>query len=145
MSELKAQGRVIFIAPAASGVSKSTGRDWMSQEYVIEIPGQYPRKICFRLFGQDRINEAHIQMGEEIEVYFDIDAREYNGRWFNSINAYRISRTTSDGATPMEQPAPYAPQYGQPYAQPAPMQAPATQAEPFNGTPASSPADDLPF
>lgn len=133
---MEAQGKVIAVLPAQSGVSKATGRDWMSQEYVIEVPGQYPRKICFRLFGQDRINEAHIQMGEEIKIEFDIDAREWNGRWFNSINAFRVSHATD---TMANQPMPTAP--FEPYGQPAPM----PQAAPFSNSPVSSEADDLPF
>lgn len=132
---MEAQGKVIAVLPAQSGISKSTGRDWMSQEYVIEVPGQYPRKICFRLFGQDRINESHIQMGDEIKIDFDIDAREWNGRWFNSINAFRITHVTDSQEQNMPQ------QPFEPYGQPAPM----PQAAPFNGTPASSEADDLPF
>ena len=48
-------GRVIAVLPANSGVSQRTGNSWMSQEYVIEVPGQYPRKCLFRIFGEDRI------------------------------------------------------------------------------------------
>lgn len=154
---MDAQGKVIFISQILSGVSKSTGRDWVTQEYVIEVPGQYPRKICFSIFGQDRINEAHIQMGDEVIVSFDIDAREYNGRWFNSIRAYRVVHV--DPNAPMQgQSAPFNQMQGQPapfnqYAQPAPaqpmqqpvQQTPFTQANPFDGAPASSDADDLPF
>ena len=83
-------GKVIAILPANSGVSQRTGNPWMSQEYVIEVPGQYPRKCMFRIFGEDRIKQFNIQMGEDITVQFDIDAHEYNGRWFNSIRAYDV-------------------------------------------------------
>ena len=132
---MEAEGKIIFISAIASGISKSTGREWMSQEFVIEVPGQYPRKINFRLFGQDRINNAHIQMGDEVKVSFDIDARESQGRWFNSINAYRIEHVAA-GQPQMSQPS-------QPFAQPAPQ--PPFQAEPFAGAPSATPADDLPF
>ena len=74
-------GRVIAVLPANSGVSARTGNPWMSQEYVIEVPGQYPRKCLFRIFGEDRIKQFNIQMGEDITVSFDIDAHEYQGRW----------------------------------------------------------------
>ena len=69
-------GKVIAILPANSGVSARTGNPWMSQEYVIEVPGQYPRKMLFRVFGEDRIKQFSIQPGEEITVQFDIDAHE---------------------------------------------------------------------
>ena len=86
-------GKVIAILQANSGVSARTGNSWMSQEYVIEVPGQYPRKMMFRVFGEDRIKQFNIQAGEDITVQFDIDAREYNGRWYNDIRAYNVIKS----------------------------------------------------
>ena len=71
---MELSGKVIAVLPANSGVSQRTGNAWMSQEYVIEVPGQYPRKCMFRIFGEDRIKQFNIQMGEDITVSFDIDA-----------------------------------------------------------------------
>ena len=138
-------GKVIAILPANSGVSQRTGNPWMSQEYVIEVPGQYPRKCMFRIFGEDRIKQFNIQMGEDITVQFDIDAHEYNGRWFNEIRAYNIQR----GA--VMPPVAGAPVAGAPDASPFPPQQPmggTDAAAPF--PPAQEPAgegstDDLPF
>lgn len=124
-------GKIIAVLPANSGVSQRTGNAWMSQEYVIEVPGQYPRKCMFRLFGEDRIKQFNIQMGEELTVSFDIDAHEYNGRWFNEIRAFNISR----GAAPVA-----APVAGAPAAQPA-VENPFPPAEPAS----EGSADDLPF
>ena len=84
-------GKVIAILQANSGVSARTGNPWMSQEYVIEVPGQFPRKMMFRVFGEDRIKQFNIQAGKEITVQFDIDAHEYNGRWFNEIRAFSVT------------------------------------------------------
>ena len=81
-------GKIIAVLPANSGVSARTGNPWMSQEYVLETHDQFPRKCCFRIFGEDRIKQFNIQAGEELTVSFDIDAREYQGRWFNSINEW---------------------------------------------------------
>ena len=136
---MEAQGKVIAILEARSGVSKA-GREWMSQEYVIETPGQYPKKICFNLFGADRINEAHIQMGEDIIVEFDIDAREWQGRWFTSINAFRVTRPAAVApmaGEPTMQDAPFA---ADPFSQPAPM-----QNAPFSDSLPIDSGDDLPF
>ena len=85
-------GRIIAVLPAQSGVSARTGNNWMSQDYVIEVPGQFPRKCLFRIFGEDRIKQFSIQQGEDLTVQFDIDAHEFNGRWFNDIRAYNIIR-----------------------------------------------------
>ena len=123
---MEAQGKVIAILEVCSGVSKA-GREWMSQEYVIETPGQYPKRICFNLFGADRINEAHIQMGEDIIIEFDIDAREWQGRWFNSIRAWKVERAGAQQPAPMD---------GAPF--PPPSAAPVDFA-------AGDEKDDLPF
>ena len=117
-------GKIIAVLPANSGVSQRTGNAWMSQEYVIEVPGQFPRKCVFRLFGEDRIKQFNIQNGEELTIQFDIDAHEYNGRWFNEIRAYNVIR---GGAAVAVAGAPA----------PAPAPAPAAPAE--------DTGDDLPF
>lgn len=51
--------------PAKSGVSARTGNPWMTQEYVIEVPGQYPKKCAFSIFGEDRIKQFNLQPGEQ--------------------------------------------------------------------------------
>lgn len=94
-------GTIIAVLPAQRGTSQRTGNTWMRQEYVIEVPGQYPKKMCFTLFGEDRIKQFDIHQGEQnITVQFDIDAHEYNGKWFNEIRAYNILRPYNNGAAP---------------------------------------------
>ena len=85
-------GRIIAILEAKSGTSSKTGNTWMMQEYVIEVPGQYPRHCAFTVFGEDRIKQLNIQMGEDLTVQFDIDARDYKGRWYNDFRAYNVIR-----------------------------------------------------
>ena len=133
-------GKVIAILPANSGVSQRTGNPWMSQEYVIDVPGQYPRKCMFRIFGEDRIKMFNIQAGEEVTVQFDIDAQEYQGRWYNRINAFNVLRGAAvPPVAGAEGGAPFPPQQ--------PMGG-ADATSPF--PPAQEPAaegstDDLPF
>ncbi len=139
-------GKVIAILEARGGVSARTGNSWMTQEYVIEVPGTYPRKMMFNIFGEDRIKQFNIQPGEEITVQFDIDAREFNGRWYNDIRAYNIIRgqmadtvpaaTTIAGTAPSAA-APFPPQQN---AAPA-ADAPFPPAQPGG----ENAADDLPF
>lgn len=85
-------GRIIAVLEAKSGTSSKTGNSWMTQGYLIEVPGQYPRRCAFTVFGEDRIKQLNIQNGEDLTVQFDIDAREYNGRWFNDFRAYNVIR-----------------------------------------------------
>lgn len=119
-----------------SGVSKKSGNPWMSQEYVIEVPGQYPKRCVFRIFGEDRIKQFGIRQNETVTVSFDIDAHEYNGRWFNEVAAYNVVRPNA-APQPAPQPAPQ--QYAPPPQQQAPFPPPQQQAGESTG------ADDLPF
>ena len=131
-------GRIIAVMEPRSGVSARSGNPWMTQEYVIEIPGQYPRRCLFNIFGEDRIKQFNIQNGEDVTIQFDIDAREYNGRWFNDIRAYNVIRgqvppVANVGA------APFLPAQGQPDAATSPFP-PAQEPASDSGS-----ADDLPF
>ena len=87
-------GKIIAVLPERGGVSK-TGNEWKTQEYVLETHEQYPRKMCFNVFGADKIAQFNIQAGEEMTVSFDINAREYNGRWYNDIRAWKVERGTA--------------------------------------------------
>ena len=74
------------------GVSKQSGMPWKIAEYLIEIPGQYPRHINFRVSdGQvGRLARFDSLVGKTVTVSFDIDAHEYEGRWFNELNAWGV-------------------------------------------------------
>jgi hypothetical protein len=91
-------GKIIAVLPAKGGIAKSTGNEWKLQEYVIENHDQYPRKMCFEVFGADKIDQFNIQLGEEMTVSFDIDARQWQDRWFNSIRAWKVDRSAATAA-----------------------------------------------
>lgn len=99
-------GKIIAVLDARSGISARTGNPWKSQEFVIETQEQYPRRCIFRVFGEDRLNAMNIQMGETLTVSFDIDAHEYNGRWFNDISAWKVDRNVAaaNPQTPLDVP-----------------------------------------
>lgn len=103
-------GKIIAILQPRSGVSKTSGNEWKAQEYVIENHDQYPKKMCFDIFGAEKIEQFNIQMGEELTVSFDIDARQWQDRWFNSIRAWKIERvgagTSMTPGAPVPPPAP---------------------------------------
>ena len=96
-------GKIIAILQPRGGVSK-TGNEWKAQEYVIEDHGQYPRKMCFDVFGADKIEQFNIQMGEELTVSFDVDARQWQDRWFNSIRDRKSTMSTLPSALPLLSP-----------------------------------------
>ncbi len=91
------KGKIIAVLPLTKGVSKSNGNEWKKQEYVIENDDRYPRKMCFNLWSE-KIDEFNIQLGEKLNVFFDIDCREYNGRWYNDIRAWKIEREAGDAS-----------------------------------------------
>ena len=95
-------GKIIAVLPERSGVSARTGTEWRCAGYVLETMEQYPRRMHFEVFGSDRIQQFNIQAGETMIVSFDIDAREANGRWFNSIRAWKVDRNlqAAAGAVP---------------------------------------------
>lgn len=84
------KGKVIAVLDKKSGTSKA-GNEWAKQEYVIEeIEGQYPKKMCFEVFGEDKISQFNIKVGQVLGVNFNIDSREWQGRWFNQVQAWKI-------------------------------------------------------
>ena len=87
---MEIQGKVIAVLAPREGTSK-TGNPWKVQEYVIETEEQYPKKMCFEVFGNDRISQyaSMLVVGNTVKVSFDIDARQWNDRWFNSIQHSR--------------------------------------------------------
>ena len=144
-------GKIIHALEPRSGVSASTGNPWSMQTFVIETTQeQYPRRCAFEVFGEERLKQFNFQVGQEYTVSFDIDAREYQGRWYNSVRAWRVAAPQAIGA-----PVP-PPGYGAPA--PAPQQAGFTQPAGGSGdfsqaptggsqspTPQPNSGDDLPF
>ncbi|MCQ2066844.1 MAG: DUF3127 domain-containing protein [Bacteroidaceae bacterium] len=117
-------GKIIQVLEARSGVAKSSGNSWKVQEYVIETQEQFPHRMMFSIFGEDKIQQAAINAGDEVTVSFDINCREFNGRWYNDIRAWKVDHIAGGAAA-------------------APAAAPeAPAASPF--TP-SDEKDDLPF
>jgi len=129
-------GKIITALEARSGQSRTTGNMWMSQEYVLETAEQYPKRICFNVWGEDKIKLFNIQVGNDYTVSFDINAREYQGRWYNDVRAWKVEPATAGAAQ-----APVAPV-------PA-VDAPFAPAENTASTPdfgnSESQTDDLPF
>jgi hypothetical protein len=101
---MELQGKVIAALPERSGVSARG--EWKSQEFVIEYQeGQYPRHLVFTVFGADRLQRFNIQIGQTVLVAFDVDAHEWNGRWFTDIRAFDV-RQVDPNAAPVAQSAP---------------------------------------
>ncbi len=119
---MEISGKIIAVLPLATGEGRNG--TWRSQDYVLETYDQYPRKVCFNLFN-DRIDQFPMAIGDDVTVSFDIESREWNGRWFTTIRAWRVEKK--------EQKAPEA------------TAAPADVIPPFGAAMGGNDGSDLPF
>ena len=135
-------GKIIQVLPLQEGIGRN-GNPWKLQGYVLETLDQYPRKVHFEVFGEDRINNNPCAIDQIVTVSFDIESREFNGRWYTSIRAWKIQQ---GDMTQQAAAAPAAAPVAQPVAAPQPAAAPVEQApvDPFDAS-AGDGTSDLPF
>ncbi len=119
-------GKIIEVLEEKSGQSSKGG--WRKQEYILETQDQYPKKVCFMVWG-DKIDDFGVQLNQEVEVSIDIESREFNGRWYTDVKAWKVAQKGSGASAA---PAP-----------PSGNQAPLPDEEPL-GLDENS-VDDLPF
>lgn len=135
-------GKIIQALPEVSGTSQR-GNAWKKREYVLETQETYPKKVFFDFFGE-RADQYPLTVGQEIKLSFDIESREYNGRWFVSIRGWKAEPVQAAAAAPQAAaPAGYGafPQAPAGFpAAPAPGAVPPPPAMPEAGA-----TDDLPF
>ena len=94
---LEISGKIVEILEVKSG--QSANGEWRKQEYVLETEAQYPKKVCFMAWG-DKIDQFNIQKGETVEVSIDLESREYNGRWYTDVKAWKVSRDDATAGSP---------------------------------------------
>lgn len=129
-------GKIIAALPPKSGTSQSTGKPWQVNAYVLQTNEQTPKNIAFDVFGAERVEQYNLKVGDMVTVSIDIDAHEYNGRWYNQIRAWNVVNHAS-AQQPTAQQAP--PSTAQPGALFPQQPAPGAQPAPSAGT------DQLPF
>jgi hypothetical protein len=117
---MEIKGKVIQLLAVATGQGKKG--QWRKQEFVIETPSQYPKKVCLSLWG-DKIDQYSLSMGDQVNVSVELESREYNGRWYTEARAWKLEK--SGGSSPAYNDAPIG-------------------DEPFSDSQGSA-SDDLPF
>lgn len=122
---MEIKGKIILALPEQSGTSKA-GNAWKKREYVLETQETYPRKVHFDFFG-DKADQFPLSVGDDITLSFDIESREYNGRWFTSIRGWKAEKSNAGADMP-------------PMQQPPMIDEPPMPASPMGGA-----SDDLPF
>lgn len=134
---MEIQGKIIVALPEMSGTSKA-GNTWKKREYVLQTHDTYPKSVHFDFFG-DKADQFPLQVGDEILLSFDIESREYNGRWYTSIRGWKADKVGAPAPAGAEA---YPPQYGPAPTMPAGY--PAAPAAPADLTPNDG-TSDLPF
>lgn len=129
-------GKIIAALPPKSGTSQSTGKPWQVNAYVLQTNEQTPKNIAFDVFGAERVEQYNLKVGDMVTVSIDIDAHEYNGRWYNQIRAWNVVNHASAQQPAAQQVPPPTPQSGVLFPQ---QPAPGAQSAPSAGT------DQLPF
>ena len=135
---LEIEGTLAQKLPVQSG--SSARGPWTKQEFILEYPdGNFTAKACFLAWGQEKVQDlGKYQVGDKVKVSFNLKSREYNGRWYNDLQIWKIAPAGAQPAAPapapQAQPAPQAPAWAQ---------APAPTLEDMPAD--SEGAEDLPF
>ena len=135
---LEIEGTLAQKLPVQSG--NSARGPWAKQEFILEYPdGNFTAKACFTAWGQDKVQDLDkYQVGDKVKVSFNLKSREYNGRWYNDLQIWKIAPAGAPAApaqpASQAQPAPQAPAW-------APAPAPTLEDMPAD----SEGEEDLPF
>ena len=95
--ELKVSGKITKVLDVEKGVSKSD-KEWMKMSFVLDTGSQYNPEIAFQLFGSEKIENfnKYNKVGDEVEVSFNVSSREYNGKYFHNIDAWKVFKGTKE-------------------------------------------------
>ena len=142
---MEIQGKVVAVLNPQTYTSQKNGNTYVTNHFVIETQGQYPKKVAFKVMGEDKFAQMQIAVGGFYNVSFDVESREWQGKWFTDCQAWRAVRMDGQqAAAPAPAPAANAgTTTGNAPSAPAPTSAPA--ASPMPETTGDTPADDLPF
>ena len=96
---MQLEAKLINLLPLQTGTGKNG--EWKKQDIIVETGGNYPKKICISMWG-DKINESVLKEGNMLDISFDVESREYNGRWYTDVKAWKVE--LAGNAAPEEQP-----------------------------------------
>jgi hypothetical protein len=91
MSNLSITGEIVQILEAENGTSKA-GKEWQKQSFVINTGSEFNPEVCFSLFGAEKMAMLNnLKGGQSVEVLFNVSSREFNGRYYHNLDAWKIS------------------------------------------------------
>jgi hypothetical protein len=97
---MEIQGKVSLLLPLQTGQGKNG--QWKKQDFILETEGQVSRKINFSVWGE-KIDQFNLKTGETITVFFDLESREYNGRWYTDAKAWKITKSENKSGNQSEE------------------------------------------
>ena len=99
------EGKVIKLIDVKEGTSKTSGKDWKLAQYLIDntTNEQYPKQVAVEVFGEDRINELSLIPDEQVKLNVEVESREFNGKWYTSLTAWKAFRGDGQGTAPVAQ------------------------------------------
>lgn len=92
--DLKIAGHVVELLEEQSGEGKNG--PWRKRDFILEAESNYPAKVCLTQWG-DEIDKTELQVGERLTAHIDIRSREYNGRWYTDVKAWRVEKEAAPG------------------------------------------------
>lgn len=90
---MEVEGKIILDLPMQQGTSRA-GNPWKKKEWVLETSGNFPRKVKFHIFG-DKADTIRLEVGKQYVLSFDIESREFNGKWYTDISVYAAREATT--------------------------------------------------
>jgi hypothetical protein len=84
---MQLKAKLTQLLPIQTGSGKNG--EWKKQDIIVESDGQYPKQVCVSIWG-DKINEEQLIVGNILNIDFDIESREYSGRWYTDVKAWKI-------------------------------------------------------
>src|SRR5688500_664642 len=90
-------GKVVSMLPAQTGNGKNG--TWKKQEFIIETEGKYPKKVCISVWG-DKINQFGVKEGQMLTASVEVESREYNGKWYTDIKAWKVAKQGQEQGGP---------------------------------------------
>lgn len=101
---MELKGKVIQLLPMQTGMGKKG--QWRKLEFIVETQSQYPKKVCFSLWG-DKIDQYNLAVGDTVTIAVDLESREYNGRWYTEARAWKVDKSGATTAPPPQDEEPF--------------------------------------
>lgn len=96
--------KIISKLPVQSG--KGSRGEWQKQEFIVEYrDGNFPSQVCMSVWGADKVSDlGNFKVGDQVKVSFNISSREFNGRWYTDVRAWKMVQAQSTAKAAVEMP-----------------------------------------